>query len=105
MEAPAETDEERIGRYSALLLQDLRVLKHRQVIHPVLQEGEFILHTLASQELKEETRCKLLPLISLVGMKLSSLDPLVSIDLRYLGVQLPIPPPNQSSAGSPGTSH
>lgn len=36
-----ETDEETIGRLEAILLQDLRLLKHRQVIHPVLQEGEF----------------------------------------------------------------
>ena len=34
-----ETDEEKIARLEQILLQDLRLLKHRQVIHPVLQEG------------------------------------------------------------------
>ncbi|KAL6095587.1 uncharacterized protein ACO6RY_09483 [Pungitius sinensis] len=62
-----ETDGEMIGRLEAILLQDLMLLKHRQVIHPVLQE---------------------------VGMKLSSLDPMKSIDLQYLGVQLPLSAPN-----------
>ncbi|XP_061785343.1 MAX gene-associated protein isoform X1 [Nerophis lumbriciformis] len=60
-----ETLEERICRLEAILLKDLLVVKHRQVIHPVLQE---------------------------VGLKLSSLDPFKSIDLRYLGVCLPLPP-------------
>ncbi|XP_031722107.1 MAX gene-associated protein isoform X2 [Anarrhichthys ocellatus] len=71
-----ETDEEKIARLEATLLQDLQVLKHRQVIHPVLQE---------------------------VGMKLSSLDPMKSIDLQYLRVHLPLPPPNlpeESKAGA-----
>ncbi|XP_042359838.1 MAX gene-associated protein-like, partial [Plectropomus leopardus] len=67
-----ETDEEKIARFEALLLQDLRALKHRQVIHPVLQE---------------------------VGLKLSSLDPNQSIDLRYLGVDLPLPPLNLPEQG------
>ncbi|TNN40165.1 MAX gene-associated protein [Liparis tanakae] len=61
-----ETDEEKVALSEAVLLQDLGVLKHRQVIHPVLQE---------------------------VGMKLSSLDPMKGIDLQYLGVRLPLPPP------------
>ncbi|XP_068565092.1 uncharacterized protein magl [Cebidichthys violaceus] len=72
----SETDEEKIVRSEAILLQDLRVLKHGQVIHPVLQE---------------------------VGMKLSSLDPMKSIDLQYLRVLLPLPPPNlpeESKAGA-----
>uniref|UniRef100_G3PG96 T-box domain-containing protein n=1 Tax=Gasterosteus aculeatus TaxID=69293 RepID=G3PG96_GASAC len=60
-------ERETIGRLEAILLQDLRLLKHRQVIHPVLQE---------------------------VGMKLSLLDPMMSIDLQYLGVQLPLSAPN-----------
>ncbi|KAK9531787.1 hypothetical protein VZT92_011192 [Zoarces viviparus] len=71
-----ETDEEKIARLEATLLQDLRVLKHRQVIHPVLQE---------------------------VGMKLSSLDPMKSIDLQYLRVHLPLPPlnlPEEVKAGA-----
>ncbi|XP_068433805.1 MAX gene-associated protein isoform X2 [Clinocottus analis] len=66
VDATPETDEEKMARLEAVLLQDLRVLKHRQVIHPVLQQ---------------------------VGMKLSSLDPMKSIDLQYLGVLLPLPPP------------
>lgn len=42
VEVIPETDEEKIARLEAILLQDLRVFKHSQVIHPVLQEGEFI---------------------------------------------------------------
>ncbi|XP_029902719.1 MAX gene-associated protein isoform X2 [Myripristis murdjan] len=61
-----ETEEEKIARLQAVLLQDLAVLKHRQVIHPVLQE---------------------------VGLKLTSLDPIQAIDLQYLGVCLPLPAP------------
>lgn len=41
VEVNPETDEEKIARLETILLQDLRVLKHRQVIHPVLQEGKF----------------------------------------------------------------
>ncbi|XP_053301535.1 MAX gene-associated protein [Pleuronectes platessa] len=59
------TDEEKIVHKEAVLLQDLRVFKHRQVIHPVLQE---------------------------VGLKLSSLNPTKSVDLQYVGVHLPLPP-------------
>ncbi|XP_073348922.1 MAX gene-associated protein isoform X2 [Pagrus major] len=73
-----ETDEEKIARLEAVLLQDLQTLKHRQVIHPVLQE---------------------------VGLKLSCLDSNKTIDLQYLGVHLPLPPPNlpeQGNATSPG---
>lgn len=40
MKVIPETDEEKIARLEAILLQDLQTLKHRQVIHPVLQEGE-----------------------------------------------------------------
>ncbi|KAK5853185.1 hypothetical protein PBY51_006996 [Eleginops maclovinus] len=66
VEVIPETNEEKISRSEAILLQDLAVLKHRQVIHPILQE---------------------------VGIKLSSLDTMMSIDLLYLGVRLPLPPP------------
>uniref|UniRef100_A0A3P9JHV8 MAX gene-associated protein n=1 Tax=Oryzias latipes TaxID=8090 RepID=A0A3P9JHV8_ORYLA len=59
-----ETVEESITRLELALLEELRVLKHRQVIHPVLQE---------------------------VGLKLSSLDPSLSVDLQYLGISLPLP--------------
>ncbi|XP_075783283.1 MAX gene-associated protein isoform X8 [Pelodiscus sinensis] len=45
------------------LLEDLKSLRHKQVIHPCLQE---------------------------VGLKLNSVDPTMSIDLKYLGVQLPL---------------
>ncbi|XP_035380677.1 MAX gene-associated protein isoform X2 [Electrophorus electricus] len=58
--------EERLLMLESTLLLDLKQQKHRQVIHPVLQE---------------------------VGMKLGLLDPLLGIDLRYLGVCLPLPPP------------
>ncbi|KAM8726589.1 MAX gene-associated protein isoform 2-T3 [Acanthopagrus schlegelii] len=73
-----ETDVEKIADLEAILLQDLQSLKHRQVIHPVLQE---------------------------VGLKLSCLDQNKTIDLQYLGVRLPLPPPNlpeQGNAASPG---
>ncbi|KAK2890338.1 MAX gene-associated protein isoform X2 [Channa argus] len=73
VEGISETDEEKIARLEAILLQDLGVLKHRQVIHPMLQE---------------------------VGLKLSSLDPTKSIDLQYLGVHLPLPPPNLPEQGN-----
>ncbi|KAJ6667845.1 hypothetical protein lerEdw1_016166 [Lerista edwardsae] len=45
------------------LLEDLKYFRHRQVIHPSLQE---------------------------VGLKLGSVDPGRSIDLKYLGVHLPL---------------
>ncbi|XP_062973753.1 MAX gene-associated protein-like [Elgaria multicarinata webbii] len=45
------------------LLEDLKTFRHKQVIHPSLQE---------------------------VGLKLGSVDPTLSIDLKYLGVQLPL---------------
>ncbi|XP_034721894.1 MAX gene-associated protein-like, partial [Etheostoma cragini] len=44
-------------------------MRHHQVIHPVLQE---------------------------VGLKMNLLDPTLAIDLQYLGVRLPIPPPGVS---------
>ncbi|KAM4724421.1 MAX dimerization protein MGA a isoform 2-T2 [Anableps anableps] len=61
-----ESLEETIGVHEETLLRDLKLMKHRQVIHPVLQE---------------------------VGLKMTLLDPALSIDLQYLGVSLPIPPP------------
>eukprot|EP00064_Thunnus_orientalis_P012560 superscaffoldBa00001941_g12595 len=72
-----ETDEEKIACLEAIVLQDLKVLKHRQVIHPVLKE---------------------------VGLKLSSLDPTKSIDLHYLGVHLPLPPPHPPEQGNDATA-
>ncbi|XP_006831812.1 PREDICTED: MAX gene-associated protein isoform X2 [Chrysochloris asiatica] len=55
----------RISQLEKELIEDLKSLRHRQVIHPGLQE---------------------------VGLKLNSVDPTVSIDLKYLGVQLPLTP-------------
>ncbi|XP_034143794.1 MAX gene-associated protein isoform X2 [Esox lucius] len=71
-----ESDDEKISRLQTVLLQDLNKLKHRQTIHPVLQE---------------------------VGLKLSSLDPGLAIDLQYLGVCLPLPPPVFSGPGNDGS--
>ncbi|KAM9012957.1 MAX gene-associated protein isoform 4-T5 [Ara ararauna] len=51
------------------LMEELKTLRHKQVIHPSLQE---------------------------VGLKLNSVDPTVSIDLKYLGVQLPLSYSNYS---------
>ncbi|XP_077095060.1 MAX dimerization protein MGA a isoform X3 [Siphateles boraxobius] len=61
-----ENMQEKIVVLEKTLLCDLKFMKHRQVIHPVLQE---------------------------VGLKLNLLDLNLEIDLQYLGVQLPIPPP------------
>uniref|UniRef100_A0A5F8HIU3 MAX gene-associated protein n=1 Tax=Monodelphis domestica TaxID=13616 RepID=A0A5F8HIU3_MONDO len=55
----------RICQLEQELLEDLKSLRHKQVIHPGLQE---------------------------VGLKLNSVDPAMSIDLQYLGVQLPLAP-------------
>ncbi|XP_072221389.1 MAX dimerization protein MGA a isoform X4 [Leuresthes tenuis] len=62
----AESLEETVAALENTLLRDLKLMKYRQVIHPVLQE---------------------------VGLKMTLLDPALSIDLQYLGVHLPIPPP------------
>ncbi|MGH0183467.1 UNVERIFIED_CONTAM: hypothetical protein FKN15_012017 [Acipenser sinensis] len=73
-EAP-ESVPERISRLERKLLDDLRRLRHRQVIHPILQE---------------------------VGMKLNSVDRRMDIDLKYLGVSLPLPPPVTCLGGEGG---
>ncbi|XP_046692639.1 MAX gene-associated protein isoform X2 [Silurus meridionalis] len=57
---------EKIATLEKSLLCHLKQQKHRQVIHPCLQD---------------------------VGMKLSLLDLNSVIDLQYLGVHLPLPPP------------
>ncbi|XP_054470209.1 MAX gene-associated protein-like, partial [Anoplopoma fimbria] len=62
----AEGLEETIAAFEKILLSDLKQMRHGQVIHPVLQE---------------------------VGLKMNLLDPTLAIDLQYLGVRLPIPPP------------
>ncbi|XP_043118658.1 MAX dimerization protein MGA a isoform X2 [Puntigrus tetrazona] len=72
-----ENVEEKIEELEKTLLRDLKVMRHRQVIHPVLQE---------------------------VGLKLNLLDLSLEIDLQYLGVQLPIPPPALSPEGSSASS-
>lgn len=36
-----ETDDEKMACLEAALLQDLSLCRHKQVLHPVLQEGEF----------------------------------------------------------------
>ncbi|XP_015284995.1 PREDICTED: MAX gene-associated protein-like [Gekko japonicus] len=56
-------DSEKPNLLEIKLLEDLKSFRHKQVIHPSLQE---------------------------VGLKLGSVDPAVSIDLKYLGVQLPL---------------
>lgn len=49
VEVAPETDEEKMARLKAVLLRDLSVLKHRQVIHPVLQEGQSIQTSLCAK--------------------------------------------------------
>ncbi|KAJ8383864.1 hypothetical protein AAFF_G00214340 [Aldrovandia affinis] len=61
-----ESVEEKIARLQDLLRHDLQRLKHGQVVHTALQEA---------------------------GLKLSSLDPPLAVDLLNLGVRLPLPPP------------
>ncbi|XP_056333730.1 MAX dimerization protein MGA a isoform X3 [Danio aesculapii] len=61
-----EDIEKKIEGLEKVLFHDLKFMKNRQVIHPVLQK---------------------------VGLKLNLLDVTLEIDLQYLGVQLPIPPP------------
>uniref|UniRef100_A0A1A8ADL6 Uncharacterized protein n=2 Tax=Nothobranchius TaxID=28779 RepID=A0A1A8ADL6_NOTFU len=76
VEVNPETEVEKISQLESLLLTDLSSFRHGQIIHPVLHE---------------------------VGMKLSSLDPEVPVDLKYLGVCLPPAPPSlleQSSTSS-----
>ncbi|XP_016342732.1 MAX gene-associated protein-like isoform X2 [Sinocyclocheilus anshuiensis] len=75
--ASYENIEEKIEELEKMLLCDLKVMRHRQVIHPVLQE---------------------------VGLKLNLLDLTLEIDLQYLGVQLPIPPPVLLPEGSSASS-
>ncbi|XP_058397286.1 MAX gene-associated protein isoform X9 [Diceros bicornis minor] len=64
----------RISQLEKELIEDLKALRHKQVIHPGLQE---------------------------VGLKLNSVDPTMSIDLKYLGVQLPLAPATSFSFWNP----
>uniref|UniRef100_A0A670HT60 MAX gene-associated protein n=1 Tax=Podarcis muralis TaxID=64176 RepID=A0A670HT60_PODMU len=57
------TDSQRIPQLETELLEELKSYKYKQVIHPSLRE---------------------------VGLKLNLVDPTMSIDLKYLGVQLPL---------------
>ncbi|XP_077178915.1 MAX gene-associated protein-like isoform X2 [Paroedura picta] len=59
----SDPDGQRIQQLEKELLEDLKSFKYKQVIHPSLQE---------------------------VGLKLNFVDPTMSIDLKYLGVQLPL---------------
>uniref|UniRef100_A0A670Y4P9 MAX gene-associated protein n=1 Tax=Pseudonaja textilis TaxID=8673 RepID=A0A670Y4P9_PSETE len=59
----ATCNPQRIQQMEKELLEDLKSFKYKQVIHPSLQE---------------------------VGLKLNFVDPTMSIDLKYLGVQLPL---------------
>ncbi|XP_062973752.1 MAX gene-associated protein-like [Elgaria multicarinata webbii] len=58
-----DPDAQRIQQLEKELLEDLKFFKYKQVIHPSLRE---------------------------VGLKLNFVDPTMSIDLKYLGVQLPL---------------
>ncbi|XP_019732897.1 T-box transcription factor TBX6-like [Hippocampus comes] len=68
LEHPTEdgSHEETIASFEEVLVKDMKMMKHQQIIHPVLQE---------------------------VGLKMNLLDASLAIDLQYLGVRLPIPPP------------
>uniref|UniRef100_A0A8V5FRB4 MAX gene-associated protein n=1 Tax=Melopsittacus undulatus TaxID=13146 RepID=A0A8V5FRB4_MELUD len=79
LQAPLLTknDPARIQVLEKELMEELKTLRHKQVIHPSLQE---------------------------VGLKLNSVDPTVSIDLKYLGVQLPLSYSNYSVWSYPGTN-
>ncbi|XP_076128323.1 uncharacterized protein LOC143109464 [Alosa pseudoharengus] len=70
-EEGTEVQQESIVQLQKVLLLHLGSIKHRQVIHPALQQ---------------------------VGLKLNLVDPEVAIDLQYLGVALPMPPFPQSCA-------
>ncbi|XP_054131055.1 MAX gene-associated protein isoform X6 [Melozone crissalis] len=75
---PSDPDcQARIQVLEKELMEELKTLRHKQVIHPSLQE---------------------------VGLKLNSVDPTMSIDLKYLGVQLPLSYSNYSLWSYPGTN-
>ncbi|XP_066473215.1 uncharacterized protein [Tiliqua scincoides] len=67
----------RLCQLETKLLEDLKFFRHKQVIHPSLQE---------------------------VGLKLGSVDPERSIDLKYLGVQLPLTLSKDFEFGASSTS-
>ncbi|XP_028579276.2 MAX gene-associated protein-like isoform X3 [Podarcis muralis] len=63
LDACIDPDSQRIPQLETELLEELKSYKYKQVIHPSLRE---------------------------VGLKLNLVDPTMSIDLKYLGVQLPL---------------
>ncbi|XP_033001580.1 MAX gene-associated protein-like [Lacerta agilis] len=63
LDACINSDSQRIPQLEKELLEELKSYKYKQVIHPSLRE---------------------------VGLKLNLVDPTMSIDLKYLGVQLPL---------------
>nr|XP_028579276.1 MAX gene-associated protein-like isoform X3 [Podarcis muralis] len=63
LDACINPDSQRIPQLETELLEELKSYKYKQVIHPSLRE---------------------------VGLKLNLVDPTMSIDLKYLGVQLPL---------------
>ncbi|KAJ0063278.1 hypothetical protein NL108_015619, partial [Boleophthalmus pectinirostris] len=75
---------QQIFEFEQILLRDVKLMKHKQVIHPELQQVFFSFST--------------------VGLKMSLLDPSLPVDLQYLGIPLPLPPPgtNQEPRGATG---
>uniref|UniRef100_A0AAV2JI96 MAX gene-associated protein n=1 Tax=Knipowitschia caucasica TaxID=637954 RepID=A0AAV2JI96_KNICA len=67
--------EEQLLELEKTLLRDVRLMKYKQVIHPLLQE---------------------------VGLKMSLLDASLPVDLQYLGIPLPLPPPQANQEPGPG---
>ncbi|XP_055014690.1 MAX dimerization protein MGA a isoform X5 [Boleophthalmus pectinirostris] len=65
--------EQQIFEFEQILLRDVKLMKHKQVIHPELQQ---------------------------VGLKMSLLDPSLPVDLQYLGIPLPLPPPGTNQEPS-----
>ncbi|XP_076128618.1 uncharacterized protein LOC143109701 [Alosa pseudoharengus] len=102
-----EVQQESIVQLQKVLLLDLGSIKHRQVIHPALQqEGPEVQQESIVQLQKVllldlgsiKHRQVIHPALQQVGLKLNLVDPEVAIDLQYLGVALPLPPFPQSCA-------
>lgn len=52
--------EEKISSFEKILLRDLKLMRHRQVIHPVLQEGRILLWASPlAQPLPKPRKCNL----------------------------------------------
>lgn len=52
----AESVEETIAAFQRILLKDLKLIKHRQVIHPVLQEGMSHLILRSKQDVASDSK-------------------------------------------------